>query len=172
MFFDIIKNSLKKIASLIETYSTNIIKLESIQGLHQVIVHVFAYVMENLVYEVLVREKKYFEIDKIAISRNKLAIKAAQYKVLKNYFKEFNAIWNQIERFKTHLFAYVSDKEYGAKDEVNKELNDITNSSKFVELNYEIILYFQAFLRHQLDRLIKKHPFILSLWQFDEGFFK
>ena len=60
------------------------------------IVHVFGYVMESLVYEVLAREKKYFEIDKIGVTRNKLGIKAAQYKVLKNYFKEFNAIWNQI----------------------------------------------------------------------------
>jgi len=98
-------------------------------------VHVFKFTMESLVYEILVREKKYFEIDKIHITANKLGIKAAQYKVLKNYFKEFNAIWNQIERFRMHLYAYISEKDYDCKDIFNKQLIDITNSSKFVEFN-------------------------------------
>lgn len=71
-----------------------------------------------------------------------------------------------------HLYAYISEKDYDSKDIFNKQLIDITNSSKFVEFNAEIILYFQAFSRHQLDRLLKKNPFILSLWQFDDGFFK
>lgn len=96
MFFDIIKNVLKAIATIVETYQSNIIKLEGLEGLHTVIVEVFKYVMQGVVYEVLVRGKKYFEIDKIIITREKLAIKSSQYKILKNYFKEFNAIWNQI----------------------------------------------------------------------------
>ena len=50
----------------------------------------------------------------------------------------------------------------------NKELNDIINGEKFVDFNYEIILYFQAFFRHQLDRLLKKSPFIVSLWQLED----
>jgi hypothetical protein len=27
-------------------------------------------------------------------------------------------------------------------------------------------------MRHQLDKILKKNPFVLSLWQFDEEFFK
>ena len=70
-----------------------------------------------------------------------------------------------------HLFDYL-DESYSKKNQFNKELIDIINSAKFVDFNYEIILYFQGFLRHQLDKILKKNPFVLSLWQFDEDFFK
>ena len=65
-----------------------------------------------------------------------------------------------------YLFDYL-DESYSKKNEFNKELIDIINSAKLVDFNYEIILYFQGFLRHQLDKILKKNSFVLSLWQFD-----
>ena len=57
----------------------------------------------------------------IGIKRDKLTIKQNQYKLLKVYFQEFNAIWNQIERFRIHLQEYIDD-DYERKSQFVKEL--------------------------------------------------
>ncbi len=51
------------------------------------------------------RLKKYYEIDKILVNQNKLTLREKEVKRLQPYFKEFVAIWNQLERLRIHLLA-------------------------------------------------------------------
>lgn len=39
-------------------------------------------------------------------------------------------------------------------------------------MNNCLISYFQAYLRHKLNNLIKKSPFVTSVWQLEVEFFR
>ena len=60
IFFDIGKEIMKNVVSLISTYRSNVIKIGGEESLHQVILKVFEFVMDGIIFELLVREKKYF----------------------------------------------------------------------------------------------------------------
>lgn len=58
----------------------------------------------GVILELLMRLRKYYEVDKIAL-QSKFTLKEKDLKRLQPYFKEFVAIWNQLERLRLHLLA-------------------------------------------------------------------
>jgi hypothetical protein len=50
----------------------------------------------GIILELLMRLKKYYEIDKITLTHSKFTLKEKELKRLQPYFKEFVAIWNQL----------------------------------------------------------------------------
>jgi len=45
------------------------------------------------------------------------------------------------------------------------------NSETVVDMDNTLIRFFQAYLRHKVNNLIKRSPFITSVWQLDVEFF-
>ena len=98
IFFDIAKEIMKTVVSLISTYRGNIIKIGGEESLHKVIVKIFEFVMDGIILELMMREKKYFEMENL--DSKKIAKEGPKFK---EYFKEFCAICNQIQRLKMHI---------------------------------------------------------------------
>lgn len=132
--------------------------------LHSIIVAVLGYLMEGIILEILMREKKYFDIE--SISLKKIGKEGVR---LKDYFNEFSAIQNQIERLRIHLSGEISH-EYPHFAIFNRDLTNQINSGPLIELNTSAIKYLQAYTRSQFDRMLKKSPFIVPLWQNESEF--
>jgi hypothetical protein len=67
------------------------------------------------------RLKKYYEIDKISLTQNKFTLKEKEQKRLQPYFKEYVAIWNQLERLRIHLLSEVNET-CSKKNELKMEM--------------------------------------------------
>jgi hypothetical protein len=46
------------------------------------------------------------------------------------------------------------------------------NSETVLDMDNTLIKFFQAYLRHKVNNLIKRSPFITSIWQLDMEFFR
>lgn len=89
---------MKSVVSVVSTYRGNILKIGGEESLHVVIVRILGFVMDGLILEVLVRERKYFEMDNM--DAKKVAKESAKFQ---DYFREFSAISNQIQRLRAHI---------------------------------------------------------------------
>lgn len=89
---------MKSVVSVVSTYRGNILKIGGEESLHVVIVRILGFVMDGLILEVLVRERKYFEMDNM--DAKKVAKESAKFQ---DYFREFSAISNQIQRLRSHI---------------------------------------------------------------------
>ena len=56
----------------------------------------FQLTSNGIVFELLLRVRKYYEVDKIVIQQDKFKIKEKEFKLLQPYLKEYVAIWNQL----------------------------------------------------------------------------
>ena len=117
------------------------------------------------------RLKKYFEIDKIMITQSKFVLKEKEFKQLQPYFKEYIAIWNQLERLRIHLLAEVSDT-CSKKHELKISLENIMNNSQLVEINTSAITFMQTMMRFKFDKLLKTSRFVACVCSFDADFFR
>jgi ribosomal protein S8 len=99
------KNAMKIIATLSTNCKANVLKVSGEEGYIHVIKVLFELVTTGIIYELLMRLRKYYEIDKIVISQSKFVLKEKEFKQLQPYFKEYVAIWNQLERLRIHLVA-------------------------------------------------------------------
>lgn len=51
------------IVNIISSYRNNILKIGGEESLKEVVIQIFKFAMTGIIYEVFVRQKKYFEID-------------------------------------------------------------------------------------------------------------
>lgn len=76
VFFDLSKDAMKVVVNIVNTYKGNIVKLCGIEGFHVLVVRLFELVSTNIILEILVRVRRYYEVDKININQSgKLALK-------------------------------------------------------------------------------------------------
>jgi hypothetical protein len=96
MFFDMAKTAMKVIAILSNNCKNNVLKVSGDEGLIHILKTLFELVAGGIIFELLMRLKKYYEIDKIVIKKEKFALKEKEVKQLQPYIKEYTAIWNQL----------------------------------------------------------------------------
>lgn len=54
---------MKMIVNIISSYRNNILKIGGEESHKEVVVSIFKFAMTGIIYEIFVRQKKYFEID-------------------------------------------------------------------------------------------------------------
>ena len=87
--------------------------------------------MDGIILELLMREKKYFAMENL--DSKKIAKEGPKFK---EYFKEFCAICNQIQRLKMHISEELPET-YPKYRSFLHELDAAVNSSNIISLNSE-----------------------------------
>lgn len=106
-------------------------KIGGEESLHRVIVSVFNSVMSGIILEILVREKKYFEVDHMEVK--KIGKDVTKFN---EYFNEYCAICNQIQRLRFHVSEELP-QTYPHHRAFLNELDMAINSSSIITLNSE-----------------------------------
>jgi hypothetical protein len=125
----------------------------------------------GIIFELLMRLRKYYEVDKIGVSQSRFALKEKENRQLQPYFKEYVAIWNQLERLRLHLLAEVSD-HCPRKQALRAELEHAMNGKQLVEVNASAITLMQAMMRFRFDKLLKTSRLVASICALDPDFFR
>lgn len=169
-FFDMAKTAMKVIVNLSSSCRVNVIKVSGEEGLVVVLRRLFEVAAGGVILELLMRLRKYYEVDKIAL-QSKFTLKEKDLKRLQPYFKEFVAIWNQLERLRLHLLAEVNEA-CPKKQELRAHLENIISSASFVEISSNAIQFMQAIMRYRFDKLLKSSPFVGGVCTIEGDFLK
>lgn len=74
-FFDMAKTAMKVIVTLSGNCKVNVVKVSGEEGLIVVLKRLFELAAGGIILELLMRLKKYYEIDKISLSQSKFTLK-------------------------------------------------------------------------------------------------
>lgn len=112
IFFELVKNSLKAFVSNFKVFRGNVQRLHGDEGVHQLATSMLSRNLTPMLSEIFKRMKKYFELDKVALTAKNPILKEKDLLIVEHFSSEYRSISNQLQRFVLYVKANSVSAEY------------------------------------------------------------